>query len=107
MGYIFANQEAKKSVLMSKVCGEDYVAGSDHRMLCCTTSRGSSQPKSDTSYHQPAVRDGNLQGTKKDTEDAHARAAVERKLEERSKEARAAVIKELGPLLHRACHNTR
>ena len=98
--YIFANQEAKKLVLMSKVCKEDYVAGSDHRMLCCTTKlRLSHNRRATPVTTNQQYPTGICRIRKNDIENARIRTAVERKFEERSKKARAAVIKELGPLL--------
>ena len=98
--YVFANQEARELVSNTRIWEDDFIAGSDHRLLSCVTI--SRDPNISTTHFR--TKASSIPHTfsrirKEDIKNPLLRTAVTKELRTGRKDTKDAVIAELGPLL--------
>ena len=99
--YVFANQEALELITSTKVWEDDYIGGSDHRLVSCVT-----KPRRVTTHAEHPGRienrppSGYAKFRKGDLKNVQLRTAVTREFKAGRKQAKDEVEAQLGPLTY-------
>ena len=98
--YIFVNQRARGQVVESRVWEDDYIAGSDHRLVSCVVKPWlASPPVTISDVGGFKLTNSHSRIRKGDLKNPQVRAAVVREFKAGRKQAKEAIITQLGPLL--------
>ena len=100
MDYIFVNQRARRLVIESRVWKDDYIAGSDHRLLSCVVKPWSTN-LSVTISNAGGLKlpNSHCRIRKGDLKNPRVRATAVREFKSGRKQAKEAIVAQLSPLL--------
>ena len=99
--YVFGNQKAAKLVSRCEVWEDDFIAGSDHKLVCCTTKYWHSPVHSSLGNTINGVFSNAVRRIhKRDLKNPTLCNAVFREFKEGRNDTRNAVTAELGPLIN-------
>ena len=99
--YVFADQRARRLVIESRVWEDDYIAGSDHRLVSCVVKPWpASPPTADFNAGGPRFPGGHCKIRKGDLKNPQLCTAVAREFKVGRKQAKEMMIEQLGPLLY-------
>ena len=98
--YVFANQKGRKLITSSKVWEDDYIAGSDHRLISCDTdSWRANTPAAQISNGGDRLPNGHLLIRKGDLKNPQLRETAAREFKAGRKHAKNKVKTRLGSLM--------
>ena len=98
--YVFANREARKLASSTKIWEDDFIGGSDHRLLSCVTiERSPSIPTILSGAGGISLPCNICRIRREDIKNPLLRTAVIKEMKAGRKDAKDAVIASLGPLL--------
>ena len=101
VNYVFANQRTRRLIVESRVWEDDYIAGSDHRLLSCVVKpRPASPPTANFNAGDPKFPDGHCRIRKGDLKNPQLRTAAAREFKADRKQAKEMTIEQLGSLLY-------
>ena len=99
--YVFANQNAGKLTTGSKVWEDDYIGGSDHRLVSCNTKTWRASTSAvNIGSGGSRYPNGRLTIRKGDLMNPQLRSAAAREFKAGRKHAKDEVLTQLGPLLY-------
>ena len=101
MDYVFADQRARRLVIEYRVWEDDYIAGSDHRLVSCVVKpRPASPLTANFNAGYPIFPGGRCRIRIVDLKYPQLRTAAVREFKAGRKQAKEMIIEQLGPLLY-------